>query len=118
MDSTPFTAGQFFALLGAVILGPAFGLGLLLPVYLVVDRWWDRPMRRARTEWDAWQAAHPQAPEDGLGRRFRLKQALWLEEQPPHVQAHLLRERLAEARREAIVDAMLDAERQEGRDGR
>jgi hypothetical protein len=119
MDPTPLTAGQFFTILGGLVLGLTLPAALFLPVYFLVTRWWDRrALCRARAAWHAWRAARPEDPDDGLGCRFRLKQELWLEEQPAYIQAHLLRERLAEARRELRVREIMEAEGRGGRDGR
>jgi hypothetical protein len=96
MDPTPVTAGQFFSTLGAAILG----------TFWLVSRWWD------------WRAAHPEDLDDGLSRRFRLKQELWLEEQPAYIQAHLLRGWLADAQREACVREIMAAEARGGCGGR
>jgi hypothetical protein len=119
MEATPLTPAQILSLLGAVVLGLALPATLFLPVWLLVTRWWDRwALHRAMVEWQAWQAAHPNALEDDLARRHRLSRQLWQEEQPVYIQAHLLRERLADARRQARVREIMDAEQQGGRDGR
>jgi len=119
MDPTPVTVGQFFSLLGAVIIGVAVGGGLPLAALWLGSRLWDRwALRQARAAWHAWLSTHPEEAEDDLARRRRISRELWLAEQPAHVQAHLLRERLADARREAQVEAILDAERRGERDGR
>jgi hypothetical protein len=119
MDPTPLTAGQFFSMLGTAVLGLTVPPGLILGTAWLASRWWDRQaLHRARADWEAWRAAHPEEAEDDLGRRHRLSRQLWLEEQPVYIQAHVLRQQLADARREARVRAMLDAEQGGASDGR
>jgi len=120
MDPTPSTAGQFFSTLGAAILGLTGPPTVILGTLWLISRWWDRrARRRARAEWGAWRAEHPEeSAATDLTRRQRLSRQLWLEEQPAHVQAHLLRGWLADARRQERVEAILGAERRGERDGR
>jgi hypothetical protein len=60
----------------------------------LIDRWRDRrALRNAQARWQAWEATHPREPLDDLARRAQIRQQLWLEHMPAHVQAYLLRQR-------------------------
>jgi hypothetical protein len=78
----------------------------------VIDRHRDRKAsREAQARLQAWEAAHPLEPEDEAARLAQIRDRLWLKSLEPHVRAHILRERLAVAEREARARAILDAGR-------
>jgi hypothetical protein len=111
--NAPLTTQQFTQAIGAAVISFAAPWVLILPTVWLVMRWWDRrALRKAQARWQAWEAAHPCEPRDEVLRRWQLRQQLWLDSQPAYIQAHLLRQQLAEAEREAQVEALLEAERQ------
>jgi hypothetical protein len=117
--NTPLTTGPFTQAIVLPLIGLVGPWVVIVPIGLLITHWWDRrSLRRAEACWQAWEAAHPRDPPDALTRRWQLKDQLWRESLPPYLQAHLLRERLAEADREVRVQAMLEAERRGDGDGR
>jgi hypothetical protein len=80
---------------------------------VLITHWHDRrAARRAEAQWAAWQAAHPRESVDDRERRWQLRDRLYLDSLKPYLRAHILRERLAEAEREARVEALLADERE------
>jgi hypothetical protein len=118
--NVPLTTQPFTQAISPILLGFAVPWVLILAAFLLVTRWWDRrALRKAQACWEAWQAAHPrEPPRDDWQRRWEIRNQLWLESQPAYIQAHLLRQCLEEAEREAQVEAILAAERRGEADGR
>jgi hypothetical protein len=113
------TPRDFAQAIWAIALGIAAPWVIIMPLWLVIDRWRDRrALWNAQARWQAWEATHPREPPDDLARRAQIRQQLWLEHMPAHVQAYLLRQRLEEAEREVQVQAILDAARRGDADGR
>jgi hypothetical protein len=103
----PVTALSSWGLLTVVLAPWAVFLAIVL-----ITHWHDRrAARRAEARWAAWRAAHPREPTDDRERRWQLRDRLYLDSLKPYLRAHILRERLAEAEREARVEALLAAER-------
>jgi hypothetical protein len=117
--NAPRTPRDFAQAMWAIALGLAAPWVVIVPLYLLIDRWRDRrALRKARARWQAWEAAHPPGPTDDFTRKWQLREQLRLERLPAHVQAHLLRQRLEEAEREVQVQAILEAVRRGDADGR
>jgi hypothetical protein len=117
--NAPLTTQQFTQALWALLIGLAVPWVAIIPVWVAIDRYRDRRAARlAQARWQAWEAAHPREPLDEHERLAQLKDRLWLESMPAHVRAHILRQRLEEAEREAQARAILEAERRGETDGR
>jgi hypothetical protein len=114
MDPTaPMTPQDFVQALWALALSMAAPWVLVVPVWLLIERYRDRKAsREAQARLQAWEAAHPREPEDEHARLAQIRDQLWLESLAPHVRAYILRQRLEEAEREERARALLQAERQ------
>lgn len=119
MDPTaPMTPQDFARALWALALGMAAPWVIIVPVWLLIERYRDRKAsREAQDRLQAWETAHPREPKDEHARLAQIRDELWLESLAPHVRAYILRQRLEEAEREERAQAILEAERHAGRDG-
>jgi hypothetical protein len=116
--NAPLTTQQFTQALWAAALGFAAPWLLIIPAWLLIERWRDRKAsREAQERLRRWEATHPLDPEDERARLAQIKDRLWLESLPPDARRSILRQRQDEAGREARARAILDAERGAARDG-
>jgi len=106
MDPTaPVMSQEYTSALWGLALGQAALWGMIVPALWLIVRWYDRhALRQAQERLRRWDAAHPQEPQDERARLAQIKAQLWLESLAPYLQAHLLRERLAEAERRGHVN--------------
>jgi hypothetical protein len=117
--NAPLTTGQFRDTIWAVALGIAAPWVVIVPVWLLIERWRDRRASRdAQARLQVWEAAHPRAPRDARERLWQIRDQLWLDSPDPHVRAYILRQRLEDAEREARAQALLEAEQRGNAHGR
>jgi hypothetical protein len=116
--NAPWTTGQFVQALWALAIGLVVPWVTIIPIWVAIERSRDRKAsREAQARLQAWEAAHPREAPDEPARLAQLRDQLWLDSLTPHVRAHILRQRLEDAEREARARAILDAERRAARDG-
>jgi hypothetical protein len=117
--SAPLTAQQFTQAVWALVIGFAAPWVVIFPVWWLIERWRDRKAsREAQERLRRWDATHPRAPADEHTRLAQIKDQLFLESLPDSVRAHILRQRLEDAEREAQARAIWEAERRGEADGR
>jgi hypothetical protein len=103
----------------AIALGVAAPWLIVLPARWAWDRYQDRKAsREAQERLRRWEATHPLEPEDEWARLAQIKDRLWLESLSPDARRHILRQRQADAEREARARTILEAERRGEADGR
>jgi hypothetical protein len=111
----PLTTQQFTQALWGVAIGIAAPWVNILPAWWAWGRYQDRKAsREAQERLRRWEATHPLAPEDEWVRLAQIKDHLWLESLSPDARRDILRQRQAEAERDARV--ILDAERRAARE--
>jgi hypothetical protein len=102
----------------AIALGMVAPWVVIIPAWLLIDRYRDRrAVRLAQARWQAWAAAHPREASDEHARLAQIHDQLWLEGMPAHVRAHILRQRLEDAEREERAKTLLEAEQRGETDG-
>jgi hypothetical protein len=116
--NTPLTTQQFTQALWAVAIGIAAPWVIILPAWWAWERYQDRKAsREAQERLRRWEATHPLEPEDEWARLAQIKDHLWLESLSPDARRDILRQRQAEAERDARARVILDAERRAAREG-
>jgi hypothetical protein len=116
--NAPLTTQQFTQTIWAIAVGVAAPWLILLPAWWAWERYQDRKAsREAQERLRRWEATHPLEPEDEWARLAQIKDRLWLESLAPDARRDILRQRQAEAGREARARAILEAERRSARDG-
>jgi hypothetical protein len=106
------TPRDFTQAIWALLIGLAVPWVTIIPMWVAIARYRDRKAaREAQARLQAWEAAHPREPPDEHARLAQIRDQLWLDGLAPHVRAHILRQRLADAEREAQARALLEAER-------
>jgi hypothetical protein len=112
------TPRGFAQAMWAIALGMAAPWVLIVPIWLLIERARDRrAARQAQARLQAWEAAYPREAPDEHARLVQIRDQLWLESLAPHARAYLLRQRLADAEREARARALLEAERSGDQNG-
>jgi len=105
------TSGDFAKAIRAAVLVTVAPWVIIVPLYLLIDRYRDRrAARQAEARRQVWEATHPREPPDELARLHQIRDRLLLESMPAHVRAHILRQRLEDAEREERARAILEAE--------
>jgi hypothetical protein len=95
----------------ALALGLVVPWVTIIPIWVAPERARDRKAsREAQARLPAWEAAHPREPPDEPARLAQIRDRLWLDTLEPYVRAHILRQRLEDAEREARARALLEAE--------
>jgi hypothetical protein len=119
MDSNaPLTTQQFTQGIWAIALGFAAPWLIILPAWWAWERYQDRKAsREAQERLRRWEATHPMEPEDEWARLAQIKDRLELESLSPDARRYILRQRQAEAEREARPRTILEAEQRAARDG-
>lgn len=116
--NTPVTTGQFIQAMWALAIGLVVPWVTIIPIWVAIGRYRDRKAsREAQARLQVWEAAHPREASDEHVRLAQIKDQLWLDSLAPHSKAHILRQRLEDAEREAQAQALLEAERQAQRGG-
>ena len=119
MDPTaPMTSRDFAQAVWAIALGMAAPWVIIVPIWLLIERYRDRKAsREAQARLQAWEAAHPREASDEHARLAQIRDQLWLESLTPDARAYILRRRLEETEREERARALWQAERQAQRGG-
>ena len=109
--NAPLTTGQFVQALWALAIGLVVPWVTSIPIWVALERDRDRKAsREAQACLQAWEAAHPREPPDEPARLAQIRDRLRLDRLEPHVRAHIMRQRLEDAGREARARALLEAE--------